>query len=117
HGFSCGNALALPKQRVVNQTRFRRRLFFLLETPVCVSKAPLVLVWVRPGAIQILGRRHAGAKKFFLSRELCFRELERRFDLLAGCLFRSFVQSEEWLPSGHLLATLHRKDFKLPGAG
>ena len=94
HRFSCGNPLTLTKQRFVNQTCLRRRLSFLLETPVCLSKSPLVLISCRAGAIQILSRSHACAEKFFLSRELRFRKHERRFDLLARCLFRGFIQSE-----------------------
>ena len=59
-----------------------------------VRRAIGVAAFLLAGAIEILSRSHACAEKFFLSRELCFRKHERRFDLLARCLFRSFVQSE-----------------------
>src|SRR5262252_3493282 len=70
--FASGDPFALAKQRVVNQTRLRRCLFFLVETPVRLIKPLPVLISSGTRSIQILKCSHAAAEKFFLSSKLRF---------------------------------------------
>src|SRR5205823_2726800 len=44
HWLTGCDPFTLTVERVVNQTCLRRRLLFLQETPVCLSKSPLVLI-------------------------------------------------------------------------
>src|SRR4030095_4605291 len=89
--FARRDPLALAKQRVVNKTRLRRRLFFLVETPVCLIKSSFILISSGTRSIQILSRSHASAEKLVLSGELPFSKHERRLDLLACRLLRGLL--------------------------
>src|SRR5207302_1769606 len=111
--FAGSYPFTLPKKRVVDQTRLRRRLFFLIETPICLIQSLLVLISRGTGPIQILRRGHSGPEKFFLSRELGFRKNERRFDLLARSFLSGLIQREQRLTGCHLLTSLHGKYFQL----
>src|SRR5437867_801547 len=58
HRFASCDPFTLTVERVINQTCLRRRLPFLQETPVRLSKPSLILISCRTSAIQILCGSH-----------------------------------------------------------
>src|SRR6266496_2349918 len=115
HWFTGCDPFTLTVERVVNQTCLRRRLPFLQETPVCLSKSSLILISRRTGAIQILDSGGTRADKFVLAHIFRFGKHKRCFDLLARGLLRGFIQSEERITGFHLIASAHVQRFQRPG--